>query len=94
LKAGKEFLSAELALTTSEVHLWQVNPADHQDMDLLASYERLLDSDELHRWRRFAIEAVRTRFLISHGILRSILSRYLPLAPESSICRTRAMQLR
>ena len=68
------------ALDDREVVVWmcdlpQYEPERAQLLDLLSPEERL-------RANRFAFDRDRGRFILSHGLLRVILSRYLAEAPE------------
>ena len=49
----------------------------------VSEFEASLSDEEIERARRFSQPAPRNRFVISRGILRSLLSRYLDVAPES-----------
>jgi 4'-phosphopantetheinyl transferase len=69
----------ELRLADHEVHVWRAQ------LELpSAQVQRLrgiLTDDELHRADRFSFEIDRQRFIAARGILRSILSRYIPIDP-------------
>src|SRR5262245_43120437 len=77
--------SAPLLLPQSEVHLWHTRfdrwPADDQ----LGAYEAMLSADERARQRRFVFPEHRRQFLISHALVRLVLSQYAAIAPAD--CR-------
>ena len=68
-----------LSLLDNEVHVWRASlglPAE-----LIQQWSQLLSADEWQRAERFHFERDRSRFIAGRSILRTILSRYLPLAP-------------
>jgi 4'-phosphopantetheinyl transferase len=65
-----------------EVHLWYEVPERVTDGGLLEYCSRLLSPDEVARRERFRFEEHRHQYLISHALVRSVLSRYAPVAPE------------
>lgn len=69
-----------LALESNEVHVWRaaldVEPA------YLKRLEQMLSDDERERARRFFFEEHRGRFVVARGLLRSILAKYLNIAPN------------
>ena len=67
------------SLARPYAHVWFCELSRHEgERSLLAS---LLSSDEQQRAARFSFERDRRRFLLSHGLLRVILSRYVAEAP-------------
>src|SRR5260370_33582736 len=71
-----------LPLPEDEVHLWYV----HTNQVLAAQLETLratLSDDEAERWQRFAYEEGRHQYLVSHGFVRVVLSRYAGVAPSA-----------
>jgi 4'-phosphopantetheinyl transferase len=50
--------------------------------DQLADYELLLDREELARADRFLHQQDRVRFVLGHGLLRSLLGQYLGTMPQ------------
>lgn len=66
-------------MASDKVHVWRVS------LDWMAScvpdLQRALSSDELHRAARFRFQRDRQRFVVSRGLLRVILGRYLDVAP-------------
>lgn len=68
-------ISMSPPLSRQDVHVWFCNLTwCGKDRTALAA---LLSSDEQTRAARFAFERDRHRFILSHGVLRAILSRYI-----------------
>lgn len=66
-------------LGRQDVHVWSCDLSRHDgDRPSLAA---LLSIDERNRAARFAFEQHRQRFILSHGLLRVILARYLADEP-------------
>lgn len=66
-------------LSSSDVHVWRVfvdQAAQH-----LAWLARTLSAEEQARAARFHFERDRVRSIVSHGVLRMILSHYVNVAP-------------
>lgn len=55
----------------------EVAPALH------APYRALLDADEHERYERYRVDGAREEFLVGKALVRTTLSRYRPVAPES-----------
>lgn len=74
---------SHLELLLEDVHIWIVS------FDQLGAYmtkmARYLSSDERARAGRFRFERDRTRFILSHGALRTLLAGYLSADP-SQLC--------
>lgn len=68
-----------LTLCADEVHVWR----DRLDAapSSLASYADTLSTDERARAARFHFEKDRRSYVISRGVLRALLGRYLNVAP-------------
>jgi len=68
-----------LTLGDKEVHVW------HVSLDLpVSQIQRLgqtLSEEERRRAERYRFQKDRTRFIVSHGVLRTILGRYLKTKP-------------
>lgn len=75
--------STPLALGAHEAHVWYVGSDRAAAPEILASCERLLSADERVRARRFVFEQDRREFLIAHGMLRAVLSKYAGVEPEA-----------
>jgi 4'-phosphopantetheinyl transferase len=65
------------------VDLWCVNPERITDPGLLQRYRQLLSSTEMERLQRIRRAGSAHRFLVSHALVRSVLSRYAEIAPET-----------
>lgn len=68
------------ALGETEIHIWQaglvVSPDDHE------KFAQTLSADENARANRFRFSRDAHRFVVSRGILRALLGRYLQLPPD------------
>lgn len=71
----------QLALDPSEVHLWLAFCADAQDDQLHDRYRALMSPEERARGDRFYFERDRARYRVTRALVRSVLSRYAPVAP-------------
>lgn len=69
-------------LGEGEAHVWRASL--DQPVDTLARLARLLSKDEYQRAERFHRPADRWRFIVGRGILRKIISSYLPHAPDET----------
>jgi 4'-phosphopantetheinyl transferase len=71
---------ARLTLANDEIHVWcfPLDGSAHQD----ASFWALLSAEEHNRATRFHFEKDRHRYVVAHGVLRQLLSRYTTYAPE------------
>ena len=65
-----------------EVHVWLLQPEKVVDAAVLAAYADSLSGAEHARQQRFHFEHDRKLFLVAHGMLRSVLSRYVAVAPS------------
>jgi 4'-phosphopantetheinyl transferase len=74
-----------LRLRTDEVHVWQavLDSEDISPQDL----EDLLSEDEISRANRFHFQKDRKQFVVSRGILRTLLGNYLSCLPKELILR-------
>jgi 4'-phosphopantetheinyl transferase len=66
-----------------EVHVWYVFSDQVRDPRLLGQYEKTLSPDERERRDRFAFERDRHQFLVTRGMLRTLLGGYLGIEPSS-----------
>jgi 4'-phosphopantetheinyl transferase len=69
------------ALTADDLHVWQISL--DQPEKRVAQWRVLLSADERARADRFHFERDRRRYIVARGGLRSIVSHYLDLPPES-----------
>ncbi len=69
-----------LQLSNDEVHVWRAT----LDVGLarVHGFERTLAADERARAARFHFDTHRNRFIVSRGVLRTILGRYLGIEPD------------
>jgi 4'-phosphopantetheinyl transferase len=65
----------------NEAHVWFSDPDTITECGRLDYYLTLLSSDEAERHRRFHFATDRTRFLVSHALVRTVLSRYSATDP-------------
>lgn len=70
-----------LALARDEVHVWRAP----LDLPVPPGFDRILSEAELQRARRFRFERDYWHFIVAHGLLRVILSRYVNIEP-SRLC--------
>jgi len=62
-----------------EAHAWFIVPEAVQDPSTLETCLSLLCEQELEQYRRFHFAEDRHRYLVSHALLRNVLSRYVDL---------------
>jgi 4'-phosphopantetheinyl transferase len=72
-----------LTLARSEVHVWLAHPEQARDADLCAAYVDLCTEEERARHARHQIERHRHEFLVTRALVRTVLSRYAPIAPQA-----------
>lgn len=73
-----------LTLTNDEVHLWLADCSDFSSEQVLADCAELMDKSEKIRAQRFHFSEHRQRFLLTRGLIRSVLSSYATtIRPES-----------
>lgn len=73
---------ADGRLSTDAVHVWQV--VGSACAHAVTRLERLLSADELATAGKLATAELRTRYVVAHGALRTILARYLDRPPSIS----------
>jgi 4'-phosphopantetheinyl transferase len=71
-----------LALAPTDVHLWLAFCADADRELLHQRYRALMTPDERARGDRFYFERDRARYRVTRALVRSVLSRYAPIAPQ------------
>jgi 4'-phosphopantetheinyl transferase len=64
-----------------EVHIWLSTPEAVTDHGQLAGYQSILSPEERDRQQRFHFEKDRHAFLVSHALVRRVLSRYVDVDP-------------
>jgi len=67
---------------TQEIHLWFAFPEAIRDEEALSEYRRMMSPEERRRYQRFHFEKHRHQFLVSRGLMRTMLSRYTQIRPE------------
>jgi 4'-phosphopantetheinyl transferase len=82
--------AARLPLGADDVHLWLVDYAAIDDPALHATYRGLLTPDELAQEPKFFFARDRLRYLVTRALVRSVLSRYLPVDPRDWVFSTNA----
>ena len=65
----------------NETHVWFSTPEAVTDPGQLAGYLSILSPQERERYQRFHFEKDRHSFLVSHALVRKVLSTYVDVAP-------------
>jgi 4'-phosphopantetheinyl transferase len=74
---------ALLPLTSGEIHLWLADYESISDERLHAAYRELLTAEERAQEPRFYFAKDRRRYLVTRALVRTVLSRYLPVDPRA-----------
>ncbi|HET6346902.1 MAG TPA: 4'-phosphopantetheinyl transferase superfamily protein [Myxococcota bacterium] len=69
------------AIDATEVHLWHCGTEVLQQPGIQAACEALLLPDERQQWRRFLVAHAAESYLLTRAMMRTVLSRYAPVAP-------------
>jgi 4'-phosphopantetheinyl transferase len=77
--------SGPLELTGGEIHLWQADL--DRNVKGLEALEETLGPEELAKAGQFPAGLNRNRYIVAHGVLRTILARYLETAPGKPVFR-------
>lgn len=77
---GWERASAPPPLGASDVHVWHISVATHAGDE--PRLRALLDADERARADRFYFAPDRTRYVVAHALLRTLLSGYTRIDPR------------
>ncbi len=80
----------QLELNKKRIDLWCAFPAEITDEQLLQTYRDLLSDDERLQQQRFYFAKDRQRYLVTRVLVRTVLSRYAPIAPEQWVFATNA----
>jgi 4'-phosphopantetheinyl transferase len=67
-------------LAKNEVHIWRAFL--NVEVSVLCSLQRTLTEEEVTKAKRFYFEKDRHHFIVAHGILRTLLGRYLKTDPS------------
>ena len=70
-----------IPLTSGEIHLWLTRPDEIHEADLLIAYRALLNPAEKEQQMRFYFARDRHRYLVTRALVRTVLSRYIEVAP-------------
>ncbi len=70
-----------IPLTSGEIHLWLTLPDEIDEPALLNAYHALLNPAEREQERRFYFARDRHRYLVTRALVRTVLSRYIAVAP-------------
>jgi len=70
-------------LTSDETHVWLARPDSITDPELLDRYRQLLTPEERARGERFRFRRHGDQFLITRALVRTRLSHYFDVSPES-----------
>ena len=73
--------SSGLVQLEQQLHLWLTVPEDITDPSILADYQQLLSEEECERQQRFHFEKDRHSYLVSHALVRKVLSMYVDVDP-------------
>ncbi|MGA3092604.1 MAG: 4'-phosphopantetheinyl transferase superfamily protein [Terriglobales bacterium] len=79
-----------LPLTSAEIHLWLAFYDEITEEGLHCAYRELLDTAEKEQEPRFYFARDRQRYLITRALVRTVLSRYIPIHPKEWIFSTTA----
>jgi 4'-phosphopantetheinyl transferase len=72
-----------IPLPPGEIHLWLASYDEIGDERLHAAYRDLLDPAEREQEPRFYFARDRRRYLVTRALVRTVLSRYVPLSPAA-----------
>ncbi len=81
MKAAANNVSEQLQ--GSDVHVWLGFLPNIHDFALLNAYRLLLNAEESHRQARFVFSSDRHSYLVTHAMLRIVLSKYAPIQPQA-----------
>jgi 4'-phosphopantetheinyl transferase len=74
--------SGTIPLTQDDIHVWLAFYDEIDEEPLHAAYRALLDAAEREQEPRFYFATDRRRYLVTRALVRTVLSRYVSLAPE------------
>jgi 4'-phosphopantetheinyl transferase len=78
-------MNSTLPLSLSEIHLWLTFYDEINEEALLSAYRGLLDEAEKEQEPRFYFARDRRRYLVTRALVRTVLSRYVPIQPREWI---------
>lgn len=79
-----------IPLTSAEIHIWLAFYDEITDERLHAAYREVLDDAERAQEPRFYFATDRLRYLVTRALVRTILSRYVPVAPREWVFEANA----
>ena len=79
---------ANIVLQDKEVHVWRASL--HAPLSDIEALKRLLSDEEVAQAGRFYFAKGRNGYIVTHGILRRLLGRYLDVDPHQLRLRTNA----
>ena len=85
-----EGMNGTIPLTPAEIHLWLAFYDEITDERLLSEYRALLNAAEKEQEKRFYFARDRLRYLVTRALVRTVLSRYLPIHPRDWMFSTNA----
>lgn len=74
--------SCIIPLTPAEIHLWLAFYDEISEERLHAAYRELLNVAEQAQEPRFYFARDRNRYLVTRALVRTVLSRYVPIVPQ------------
>ena len=77
--------ASSFELPLDAVDVWYLFTDRVTDPDVLSRYAGLLSADERLRRDRFAFDRDRHQFLVTRGLVRTLLSRYARIGPEECV---------
>ncbi|MCK5664900.1 MAG: hypothetical protein KAI17_15520, partial [Thiotrichaceae bacterium] len=66
----------------NELHVWFCCPDKITDKSVLDEYRSILSIEEIAKYKRFHFEKDRHSYLISHALVRKVLSSYCDVKPD------------
>lgn len=79
---GTSLQDRAIPLTSAQIHLWLAFYAEVIDEPLRREYWQLLTAAEQEQQRRFYFARDQQRYLVTRALVRTVLSRYVPVAPK------------
>lgn len=76
-------MEQRLSIKDGEVHLWYTFPEEIRDQALMSRYHTMLNPEEAAQQKRFHFERHRHQYLLTRAMIRSLLSGYSGIPPES-----------
>lgn len=77
-----------LELDDQRVDIWYAFPGAIRNPELLDGYKEILSADEMTRYARYRFDRDRHLHLVAWALVRTTLSRYADVAPETWMFRT------